>query len=93
MPRQNKRKTALSLENLETRNLQSALSVGANVAAVGAVARTSAIIVLSSKPFPGVHTAGTQTHGAGGAGDSVGSTHDINNLGNDYQTGGSGHGR
>jgi hypothetical protein len=49
MPRHNERKTAPTLENLETRNLQSALSVGAHAAAVGAVAPTSAILVLSSR--------------------------------------------
>jgi hypothetical protein len=48
MPRHNERKTAPSLENLETRNLQSALGAGAHVAAVGAVAPTPAMIVLSS---------------------------------------------
>jgi len=46
MPRSTERKTAPSFENLETRNLQSALSIVANVAAVSSVAPTSAVIPL-----------------------------------------------
>jgi hypothetical protein len=54
MHRHNERKTAPCLENLETRNLQSALSVGAHVAAFGAVAPTSAVI--SSEQLQEINT-------------------------------------
>ena len=54
MPRHNERKTAPCLENLETRNLQSALSVGTHVAAIGAVAPTSAVI--SSQQLQEINT-------------------------------------
>jgi hypothetical protein len=44
MPRNNERKTAPCLENLETRNLQSALSIDGSVVPVRPVAPTSAVI-------------------------------------------------
>jgi hypothetical protein len=56
MPRRSERKTTPSLENLETRNLQSALGAGASVAAVRPAGPTSALISPEQlQSNPGLH--------------------------------------
>jgi hypothetical protein len=63
MARLDARRTAPSLESLESRNMQSALSVGANVSGMGAAGPTTAVV--TSFQAPGVNAPNTY-HSVGG---------------------------